>query len=685
MWIGVLAATHSSLHQPHNDSFCDANVTEQLKGFDYFKLFLITSLACHTVCFFLLLVITHISLRGTILNNKPRRHLPTLLYIRFVVLLVEILLVIAGFHHIFFSNSLTCSGLPYALRVLMRFVVVTTLLSTSTFLISMCAVFDTTGGHGSGRFEEHLNWRRNVVQNDVENAVSNYDRLWYHRLRCLCICGSAHASAYEEVAQLFSNFFMNMDVVPSDGIAALILIRRLQLEQESEMVVSSLDDNRDVPLLQQRSRLFQTPGKINRVTLTERGQITANAVAMGSEDPSDRAILEDSIRFVRYAIASYGWMMFTMMNPATALCRLCRCCGAPNAVGDNCCRCNASAVREQTKFGNDVEIVYESFRNDFLVKPFLVAVDHNRKAVILSIRGTLSVSDCITDGLAQSFEVDIPLPPNQFNGNESSSPPAALKAYVHKGMWLSAKAMVDLIDANQSFKAAVEQYPEYRIIITGHSLGGGLSVLVSLLLRVKPLFARLRCFAFAPPPVVSVEAAVYCESFLLSIFGGKDLVPRMSVRSLTLLRNDMVTAVSRAKVSKTRILCSGGCCGLGATSTKTLLSDPEQVHPLHGPLSLKKLESFSKSERSLKGTENEEEEAAKRLVLAGKVLHVAKIHTSATRGCICPRKQRTYRATWAQRTDFQTIQVSPLMVTDHLPHNLEYQLNQAYSLLLQES
>ena len=57
----------------------------------------------------------------------------------------------------------------------------------------------------------------------------------------------------------------------------------------------------------------------------------------------------------------------------------------------------------------------------------------------------------------------------------------------------------------RAFKEAHEQYHEhcgledkkYRLIITGHSLGGGVASVLSILL--KPFYPDLFCYAFSPP------------------------------------------------------------------------------------------------------------------------------------------------------------------------------------------
>lgn len=75
-------------------------------------------------------------------------------------------------------------------------------------------------------------------------------------------------------------------------------------------------------------------------------------------------------------------------------CRCFRCCssshGEPEVVEDNCCGCNvASFFRMAPSEGLD--LVYVTYHVDVGETPFFVALDHSRRAIVISIRGTLSM------------------------------------------------------------------------------------------------------------------------------------------------------------------------------------------------------------------------------------------------------------------------------------------------------
>lgn len=76
-----------------------------------------------------------------------------------------------------------------------------------------------------------------------------------------------------------------------------------------------------------------------------------------------------------------------------------RCCCIPccsiskdptEVVDDNCCRCNYAALQRILNIG-DIEIIYVTYHVDVGETPFYVAIDYDRRKIVISIRGTLSM------------------------------------------------------------------------------------------------------------------------------------------------------------------------------------------------------------------------------------------------------------------------------------------------------
>lgn len=97
-----------------------------------------------------------------------------------------------------------------------------------------------------------------------------------------------------------------------------------------------------------------------------------------------------------------------------------------------------------------------------------ISVDHESKAVVLSCRGTLGFEDVLTDMTCDYDEL-------HWRG----------KTYqVHRGMLASARRLIMMHSGRMisTFKAALEEFDDYGIILCGHSLGGGVAAILGVLM-----------------------------------------------------------------------------------------------------------------------------------------------------------------------------------------------------------
>ena len=58
---------------------------------------------------------------------------------------------------------------------------------------------------------------------------------------------------------------------------------------------------------------------------------------------------------------------------------------------DNCCGCNLAAYSHMLADIPNVQLVYITYHVDVGETPFLVAIDFEQRAVVITIRGTLSL------------------------------------------------------------------------------------------------------------------------------------------------------------------------------------------------------------------------------------------------------------------------------------------------------
>ena len=161
-----------------------------------------------------------------------------------------------------------------------------------------------------------------------------------------------------------------------------------------------------------------------------------------------------------------------------------------------------------------------------------VAVNHSTSAIVLALRGTASVSDAIHDVVAYA---------EPFCGGSAH----AGMARMARNVWAAAgPAVVEQLASHEG----------YGLVICGHSLGAGVAALLTLYLyeeRAKrssrssaathsPIpsqATRIRCFAFACPPVYAPLSSAPPGSLdaVAAFVGGVDCVPTLSVAAGRLL------------------------------------------------------------------------------------------------------------------------------------------------------
>lgn len=94
-----------------------------------------------------------------------------------------------------------------------------------------------------------------------------------------------------------------------------------------------------------------------------------------------------------------------------------------------------------------------------------VSLDHDSRAVVLTCRGTLGFEDVLADMTCDYDDII-------YQG----------KSYkVHKGIHASARRLLEG-SVLATIKAGLEEFPEYGIVLCGHSLGGAVAALLAILL-----------------------------------------------------------------------------------------------------------------------------------------------------------------------------------------------------------
>ena len=170
----------------------------------------------------------------------------------------------------------------------------------------------------------------------------------------------------------------------------------------------------------------------------------------------------------------------------------------------------------------------------------VVFLDHLTQSIVVSIRGTGSVSDVLTD-LHMDAQPFLRVQEGHIRAGAAAASAAAnsekergvlYKAFeraahrmqssidrsfsrhaenralfAHRGMAESAHTLLPPVVAaiHDAHTRRGGRYRNYQIVVTGHSLGAGTGCLLAMLITANTSQA-VKTFAFAPPPVISQEA-----------------------------------------------------------------------------------------------------------------------------------------------------------------------------------
>ena len=270
-----------------------------------------------------------------------------------------------------------------------------------------------------------------------------------------------------------------------------------------------------------------------------------SAAALDGEHAED---VEDAraVRWAwRHASSAYGYAQLKVLGLLPGV--------FPRSLGDASPeRLDAACVRARC---GGARLYHGAFKSnmaaDVAAPGFYVAYDDEEKKVVVSVRGTASAGDALTDLVCEATP--------------------CRGGLAHAGILGAAEAV--LAGAEPAVLAALGDHGDANgLVFTGHSMGGGAALLCGLLLRDGRdrgdgpgfrLVAALRdrglgvdVVAFAPPPVATADAAaarpgdvaVRCRSYCV----GDDVVPTLSLHSVLGLL-DALDAIDGALDVPTRL------------------------------------------------------------------------------------------------------------------------------------
>ncbi|KAM9583726.1 diacylglycerol lipase-beta isoform 1-T1 [Trichechus inunguis] len=607
-WVGILA-----LYLRHREKLDCA-------GGALLSSYLIVLIVLLAVVICAVSAIVYVSMKGTICNPGPRKSMSKLLYIRLALFLPEVVWASLGAAWI---QGVECDRT--VVNGIIATVVVSWIIIAST-VITIIIVFDPLGGKmapyssaGPSHLDSHDS---SQLFNGLKTAATS---VWETRVKLLCCCigEDDHTRvAFSSTAELFSTYFSDTDLVPSDIAAGLTLLHQQQ------------DNIRDKQ---------------------EPAEVISHSSGTSQEADLD-AELENCHHYMQFAAAAYGWPLYIYRNPFTGFCK----------IGGDCCR---SRTTEYELVGGDQlnchfgsilqttglqyrDFIHISFHDKVYELPFLVALDHRKESVVVAVRGTMSLQDILTDLSAESETLDL--------GCELQD------CVAHKGISQAARYVYRRLINDGILSQAFSVAPEYRLVLVGHSLGAGAAALLALML--KNTYPHIRCYAFSPPRgLLSKSLYEYSKSFIVSLVLGKDVIPRLSVTNLEDLKKRILRVIAHCNKPKYKILLHGCWYELFGGDPDNFPTELDGVNqenltqPLLGEQSL-----LTHSSPAYNGSDDSPLHSPSKypaLYPPGRIIHLEEKGPSGRLCCSAAQ----YSARWSHESEFSRILIGPKMLTDHMP------------------
>ncbi len=307
---------------------------------------------------------------------------------------------------------------------------------------------------------------------------------------------------------------------------------------------------------------------------------TLSRTVLNPHNPVDLLRLREGARMSKYALSIYTWMLYLFVHPVTGIpclacrsCRLCRRCRrrkqavpqdpidatdtSPTAsrsslldsrgatLGDNLCGWHKESLLLVAGIPES-DLVYAQFVNRFSLVPYCILLDHQSQSVVVSVRGSLSLDDLVTD---VHMEPECVYELGQEHGFEADQ-----NQYCHSGAMACARNLYKDLERHGLLEQLLRiEYPEYHLRLVGHSLGALVCTLLGYMLKSR--FPTLHVYNFSTPGcAMTWELATACESWATSFVLDTDIVPRLSVLALQRLRDEVLDLIGRLKVPKYQVV-----------------------------------------------------------------------------------------------------------------------------------
>ncbi|KAF7504936.1 hypothetical protein GJ744_001583 [Endocarpon pusillum] len=328
------------------------------------------------------------------------------------------------------------------------------------------------------------------------------------------------------------------------------------------------------------SLILAPKGLVPRPSIFDDHEVLSALAAEGKVPgifPNDH-LVRNVRRYARFSSASYGsqFLRFMGLTAAGAQLKISAELEKADIHHEHSSFCRHTGLPPDTILLSSFEdphggIGYTRSTSTALPLVHFISIDRESKAVVLTCRGTLGFEDVLTDMLCDFDDL-------YWRG----------KPYkVHKGIHASARRMLGGKDSRvmATLKAALEEYPDFGLVMTGHSLGGAVACLLAILIAEpstieesgaqfttttpQKLIAHhhdmpppitlpggrpIHVYAYGPPATLSPSLRLATRGLITTIVNSNDIVPSLSLgilhdfRTVALnLKHDTTGAIAALK------------------------------------------------------------------------------------------------------------------------------------------
>ncbi|KAJ3212936.1 alpha-1,4-glucan branching enzyme [Entophlyctis luteolus] len=674
-WIALIAAAASSVR-----SSCEVNTAAT-------AYFLLTSVLVGC-CFISEVAIAILSLRGTVADPSPRRHLRYWVPAHAVFVSLDLVSQLLGLSVVIgpLQVRLECPSTATPL-VLMHACVAFGLLSQLLWYIAVAQILLLSSPVQFSTLQAKDGWDRWIRFFCLGHSSSLSPRaVALMRARS----DSGDDNLLRDVARLFVDLFSDAEGVVSDVFVGLLYVRYMQ-RKRVKVEHSEFTANENDAVSSTYSSPTRATGKTFVQTLqpsafgmtlpvsaeTNHELLAVNTnIPMSVLSPANRlgwtrrpqhprnsrvvmdAEMREIIHFSQYAEAIYGlplhmitnWSNFT--RTLNILC-LPKWCQPQRRMGEAAVETVVENVRnhlgkpgwpfccvaEHAPRERHSDLIAISLENGLYRSPYMVCLDREFRKIVVAVRGTLSTADVLVDLKCSLAPILVPQYTVADNGQIMQAPP--IESKTHAGMLQTAQNIKnDIAGLLESLIAdSQSMYRDYEIVVVGHSLGAGVAALLSHLLLttqlsesgagVNPVNLPVKCLAYSPPGSIAtpLSNSTHFSRFTTSIVLGDDTVPRLNRRSVEQLKRRVSLGVKSCKARKVDIV--GGFIGAECFGVRNRGVDYEEIFGIGAFDGNRDVEEGLQDEAPF-FAEDVDERADDEMQLPGRVIHFKKVKVPVT-------------------------------------------------------